>query len=224
MQTTDFDIDKINDEFLNFLYLNLYDEDIKERTLHKTTTITTTANKIYKISSNLAYIHTVVLDDVTLKYGKDYIILYRDVNRGSIELTSIPTEDVDLDVTYGEVFNKGKFIYPDFPRNDLSDESYPRIGFKFTWNREMAGLGDGIKVPLKCSALLQIKIIALTQSEINRLFKILDDLIIDNYKNFYFIRYIDPKSIEDYDNFSDNTEKTFSKVLQYNIPDKYYIR
>lgn len=223
MLITEFDTVKIEDEFLNFLYSNLYTFDIRDRVNIKTKTITTSTDKIYHLSNKLAFIKNVNYDGDDLKYGKHYLIVYRGDDLGSIELVFTPEEDKDLIVEYGEQKDRDKFIYPDFPRSDLRDESYPRIGFRITWSRELAGKGDGINLPIKNSGLLQIKIAGLTINEINKIGKEVDKLIINNYKNFYFIRYIDVQSINDYDNFDDNTTKPFEKIYSYQIPDKYQI-
>lgn len=223
MLITEFDVVKIEDELLNFLYSNLYTFDIRNRINIKTTTITTSTDKIYHLSNKLAFIKSVSYDSNILKYGKDYLIVYRGDDLGSIELTFVPTAGNDLVVEYGEQKDRDKFIYPDFPRSDLRDDSYPRIGFKITWSRELAGKSDGINLAIKNDGLLQIKFAALTINEINKICKEVDKLIINNYKSFYFIRYIDVQNINDYDNFDDNTSKPFEKIYSYQIPDKYQI-
>ena len=42
-------------------------------------------------------------------------------------------------------------------------------------------------------------------------------------KGFYYLRYISPSTIQNYDNFDDNTNKPFNKIIEYLIPDKYQI-
>jgi hypothetical protein len=124
---------------------------------------------------------------------------------------------------YGIVGTEGNFIYPDFPRHDLSDEKYPRIGYKITWRRGLAGLTGGSNAAFVNDGLLQIKVVALTTSEVTSMIQYIDNYMITNFKGFYYIRYIDPSSISNYELYDDNTQKPFAKVIEFNLPDKYQI-
>jgi hypothetical protein len=252
-QTTTFDIIKIEDEFLNFLRCNLNSYDSKKRIEERTTSITLSSSSTkYLINYNsLNYVKSITLKLVSddsivsvLSFGKDYEIIWRGEDKGKIELfidSSFISSVYKIIVVWGFVrynnnvnnYDKngiilssnvsGSFVYPDMPRNDLSIEKYPRIGFKFTWGRVIAGMSGGTNIAISNDGLIQIKICSPNTYEINYLFSIIDTLLINNFKSFYYIRYIIPKSISSYDNFPDNTEKVFSKIVEYECPDKYQI-
>lgn len=223
MLTTEFDMQKIDDELLNVFRSNLNSYDTKSRVTEMTKTILTTSETTYFISNFMNYISSVTLDGTALTFGAEYTINWRDDNKGSITLSEEPDTDLDLVIVYGEKLNRGSFIYPDLPRNDLSLDKYPRIGFRTSFTREMIG-GDGNNAAFNNTGLLQIKVVALTTAEINKLITALDTYILNNFKSFYYIRYIDPSSISNYDNFGDNTDKPLFKIIEYNIPHKYQIR
>lgn len=223
--TTDFDKQKIEDEFLNFLRVNLNSIDTNSRVVEKTTSFTTTTTTIYELNAfAMNYVKSVTLDGDLLMFGRDYEILWRGDNKGSIQLNSTPAEDLSLVVVWGLKEGSSSFIYPDFPRNDLSDDSYPRVGFRISWVRDMAGMGSGQQSVWNNTGLLQIKIIGLSTAQANSIFTIMDNLIIQNYRSFYYIRYIDPNSADNFDNFQeDRTGKRFQILSQYNLEDKYQI-
>jgi hypothetical protein len=223
MKTTEFNIQKIDDELLNILRCNLNNLDTKLRIIEKTKNIITTTSKIYNINNKLNYIKEVKLNNNILTFGSDYIIHWRDSNIGSIELIETPDEDLDLIVIYGETQNNGSFVYPDMPRHDLSLDKYPRVGFKTSFTKSFIGANCN-DIVFNNEGLLQIKVIAETTSMVNKIIQAIDDYFFNNFKSFYYIRYIEPKSIANYDNFSDNTDKPFSKVIEYSIPHKYQIR
>jgi hypothetical protein len=223
MKVTEFNIQKIDDELLNILRSNLNYLDIRERIEEKLKLIKTTTDKTYFISNRLNFIKEVKLDNNILKYGFDYIIHWRDSFIGSIELINTPADDLDLEVLYGETKNIGSFIYPDMPRDDLGLDKYPRIGFKISWIKSQVGMECG-SLAYNNEGLVQIRIVAESTTLINKIIQGIDDYFFNNFKNFYSIRYIEPKSISNYDNFSDNTDKPFSKTIEYSIPHKYQTR
>ena len=223
MKTTEFDIQKIDDELLNRLRSELNSVDPKNRVIEQTINITTTTSKLYLVNNKMNYIKDVTLNGVQLKFGRDYEIIWRDVARGSIELFETPNEGLDLIVVYGEVEDNGSFIYPDFPRNDISLAKMPRVGFRINYNRELVG-GDGGHIAVNNPGFLQIKVVVETTAEVNKITNAIDNFIFNNFKNFHYIRYIDPSSVGNFNNFNDNTDKPFERVLEYNMPHKYQIR
>lgn len=221
MQTTEFDPQLISDELLNYLRNMLNDHDPKERAIIKNKIITTTSDTVYFVSNKLNFIRSINYDGDVLILNKHYKIHWRKGNKGSIELYNI-TPNLRLEIEYGEQKNTTSFVYPDLPLNSLSLLSYPRIGFKITYSRSIVG-GDGNKLAFNNSGQLQIKIVSEVKTEIHELAKVIDDFLFNNPKIFHYIRYISPSSISDYDNFSDNTNKPFYKVLEYELPHKYQI-
>lgn len=222
MLTTEFDVQKIDDEILNALRSNLNSNDYKNRVTEKTIGYTTTTETKYLVSLKMNYVKSVTLDNVLLKFGKDYNIHWRGIDKGKIELKVVPLANLNLTIVYGEVGISGSFIYPDLPRNDVGLNTMPRIGFRTSFSRELVG-GNGNKIAVNNTGLLQIKILAETTAEVNKLVKAVDDYLFNNFKEFYYVRYIDPLSISNYDNFNDNTDKPFFKIIEYNLPHKYQI-
>lgn len=221
MQTTEFDPQLISDELLNYLRNILNDYDPKQRVVVKTKTLTTTQDVIYFVSNKLNFIKSITYDGNILSLNKHYKIHWRKGNKGSVELYNVD-ENKTLIIEYGEQKNTTSFVYPDLPLTSIGLTSYPRVGFKITYSRSVVG-GDGNRLAFNNSGQLQIKIVSEVKTEINEIAKIIDDFIFYNPKIYYYIRYISPSSISDYDNFSDNTDKPFYKMLEYELPHKYQI-
>ena len=225
VETTGYSLINIKNELLNRLRSHFIDKDPLSRVEQKTISFTGDGVKsIFKISNNLSCINNVVLDGIDLHFGVDYEIIWRGDNKGSIILPNIPADGLSLEVNYGDKKENGNFIYPDFPRSDIGEGNIPRIGFKLNGGISRVG-GSGVKsVAYNHDMILQIKVI-------DRDTFIIDDLVVKLYdffgkyfKTFYYVPYIDPQNINDYDDFNDNTEKNHAKIIEFRIPYKYDIK
>lgn len=227
MKTTVFDIQKIDDEILNYLRSLLHDYDPKNRTKLKTTEKIMTSDDIYYVDDSLNFVRKVEINDNELLLGRDYEIMWRDENIGSIKIFSDFNPDDILNIEFGvkqrTIHGKaGSFVYPDRPKVNIGLDSMPRVGFTTTFSRDFVGTAGG-NMAVDNNGLLQIRVVDETTSKINKLVSIIDEFLIKNYKSFYYVRYIDPTNMNAYDNFNDNTDKPFSKIIEYDIPNKYQV-
>lgn len=223
MELTEFDEQKIIDEFTNWFRANLNNFDTKNRVEEKIVEkITETNQDIYFISNKLSFIKSIEYNGDVLKYGKDYEILYRGENKGSAQLNFTPSNGNTLLIVYGDVV-KSNFIYADFPLTTLGDDQYPRLGFLITWSRDVAAMKGKDSLAINNNGLLQVKIVDKDKNNIMKWKKNVDDFLKKNFKGVYSVRFIEPSDLSDYDNFEDNTQNTFEKVLNYNLPNKYEI-
>ena len=226
VETTKFSLISIKNELLNRLRTHFISKDPNIRIVLKTKSFTGDGeNKIFNISSTLlSCVDYVEVDGEKILFGKDYEIIWRGNNRGSVELKVAPDNGDSIIVSYGEKKLTGNFVYGDFPRSDLGESNYPRIGFKLTDNPSRIG-GDGREsVAYNHEMLLQIKVVDSDIYQIDTLINELNDFFMVYFKSFYYFPYIDPSSISEYDDYSDGTEKNNSKYIEFNIPYKYDIR
>lgn len=121
------DIWQIKQEWVNFLR----NSDIFTTTQRNVTTAaatgTLTAETVILINvSNVKNIRSVIVDGVTLSYGSDYNVDFDFLDttiKCKITLSTSSTGDYSVSYDYGS-----DKIFPDFPRDDLSISSFPRIG------------------------------------------------------------------------------------------------
>lgn len=219
----DFNIISLKDELLNKFRSNFNAYDSKSRVTEATLTTSGDAvTKSFLISTKLSYIKTVTVDSISLSFGKDWSINWRGDDAGKITFVSAPSDNTDnIVIVYGYKSTLGNFVYPDFPRTDLGVSSLPRIGFKVTVNSDVGGFGNIIQMPYKHEILLQIKVVSDNTYEVDYLINKINDFLKKNCKNFYNFNFIMPQSIAEYDNFSDNTDRNYSKIVEYKIPFKY---
>ena len=219
----DFNIISLKDELLNKFRSNFNAYDSKLRITESTLVTSGDGNtKSFLISTKLSYIKSVTVDNVELSFGKDWSIIWRGTDAGKILFVSAPSNNTDnIVIVYGYKSTLGNFVYPDFPRTDLGVSSLPRIGFKVTVNSDVGGFGNIIQMPYKHEILLQIKVVSDNTYEVDYLINKINDFLKKNCKNFYNFNFIMPQSIAEYDNFSDNVEQNYSKIVEYKIPFKY---
>jgi len=227
MVTTELDIVKIKDEFVNkFRYgINQYDN------LSRITETTTTFNgdgsetKFLLSATRMSYIKSVSIGGVAQTFVTDYDITWRDEDIGKVIFVTAPIAGTDnVSIVWGQITtNSANFVHPDFPRTDLSTHSYPRIGFQTTLRSDIAGLGGGTEIPFKHDVLIQIKIVDIDTHEIDYLANKISNWIKQNVKNFHYITYIKPVATQEYNDYDDNTEEAHSKVIEFICPDKYEI-
>jgi hypothetical protein len=222
VELTDYNSQNIKDEILNKLRYGLNSYDTQDRVDEITTLFS--GNDVeteFELDSNIMnYVKSVTVDSVALTFGTEWNIYWRGSDRGKIILTTAPASGTNnISVVWGKSNAKKGFVYPDFPRADLSNDNYPRIGFKLNSNVSIAGL-SGQKLPLNYEILLQVKIVALNSYDIETISQGVHDFILQNCKNFYNFSFIQPETIQELDNLSDNTGKSLFKILNFKIPTK----
>jgi len=221
MATVDFDLIEIKNEILNKLRYGLNSYDSKERITESTKTFAGdgTETKFLINATTMSYVKTITIGGILQKFTTDYTITWRGADKGKVIFTSAPADEAVILITVGNKATKGNFIYPDFPRTDLNINNYPRIGFKVYSNVKPAGLA-GKQQSSNYELLLQIKIVGISTYNVDYLAGKTRVFVEQNAKNFYNIPFINLQTINEYDNFDDNTDTTFFKVLEFKIPDK----
>lgn len=212
----EFDNDEIERNFLNILRTHISQFDPRTRVTEKTNTysLEATTSK-FDLGKTLSYIKSVSKNAVVLKEYADYTIHWGGTDIGKVELT-VAAEDGDtVVIVWGDVTGGGNFIYGDLPRTDISKDTQPRIGFQFTYSSSFAGQSGGTGYALFHEILIQFRIVARTVPECNLLTKQLSSFIKKNAKIFPFFRFLQPQSISEGNNFSDNTSQSYAKSLAY---------
>jgi len=222
MVNTTLDIIDMKKEILNSLRANINSYDVKTRIEEVTKSLTYDATGYYFLSSRLSFIKDIKVNAVSLKYGTEWTVILQGPNIGSLQIISGASSGDTLTVIYGEN-TTGNFIYQDFPRDDLTENSYPRIGFMLNFNTTPGGATGGAGYANKHEGLLQIKVVDSDTYNIDVLINYIKNYLGQNCKNFYNFSFITQTSVAEYDNFSDNTKKTFSKFISFAIPDKFEV-
>lgn len=222
-KTIKFNIISLKQELVNRLRSHFITIDPKERVITKTKSFTYDGNNKFKLDSNISCVTSVKVQGVTFKYGEDYFVHWRGNDKGSVEITrDISTDDL-VEIEYGEI-GTGNMVYPDFPRSDLDEDSYPRIGFRLTIDNRRVG-GSGHKsVAYEHEVLIQIKVIDTNTYNIDEYVQEIYDFFATKFNTFYNIPYIDPETINEFDDFSDNMEKNHSKIISFRAPHKIDVR
>ena len=224
VETTPFNIINLKNEFLNKLRTYFITVDPRERVELKQKSFTADGSKTkFFLNDYMSCVVQVKVNGVIVKFGEAYNIIWRGGDKGSVEFLVAPLVNDEIVVDFG-VAEEGNMIYPDFPRTDLGENSYPRIGFKVTVNSERIG-GSGVKsAAYNNEILIQIRVIDSDTYVIDSLVQELDDYFKIRFKSFYYVPYIDPQSINEYDDYMDNTEKNHSKIISFRVPYKYDIK
>lgn len=228
--TGELDIVKIEDEILNKLRFAINQYDTKNRV---TETIRThigngTTQLFLAHSTQLDYIKSVTIDGEQQVHGKDYEIVWRNLNdygttaKGNIYFFNAPTNGTEIIITYGQN-NGGSFVYPDFPKAVLGESQFPRVGFQLTFAPTDGGGGAGRSHVLGYEGLLQIMIVDTYSKNTSYLATKIKTWFAQNCKNFYYVQYIQPTTIREYDIFNNNADKDFRKMVELRIPNRYEV-
>jgi hypothetical protein len=172
----------IKNEFLWFLR----NENILSKEIRgvSTQTITEVISEIttFEIDDlKVKNIRQIKLGSTILKFGIDYNYS----TDGNALITFNTAKSGNLEIIYDTGLDK---IFPDYPRDDLSLESYPRIGFDIiAINTQPAGInGEEYLSEL----LFSLVVYAQKNREVEDILDNLRSKIINNAKNFIFSKYI----------------------------------
>lgn len=223
--TTAFHIVDIKDDFLNALRVNLNSVDPLARVTETTTNFTATSGQtIFPLDTQtMSYVKSVTIDSVPKILHVDYEISWTGANQGSVILTVGATVGASVSIIWGDISGSSNFIYPDMPRTDISQNTQPRIGFQLTDSSQLAGAGGGTAYGIWHDILLQIKVVGRDTYEVDSICQSIKNYIEPNCKNFYYFRFITPKTLAEYDNFSDNTKQSCAKVMEYEVNQKLQV-
>ena len=237
MGKTDFvDIIELKDELNNFIRVQLYSLDTKNRESITTQNFVATAGQTnfpLTNGSRLRFVSSVTQNGTPLNFGDDYDFTFPGLNRsnsGIIILNTGATLNDDISVVYGFantfvkdniIKSKDAMVYTDFPRNDLGISKYPRVGIQVQIPRDMGGLSGGTQNVLKSNIRISVLMLSLDNFELDTFEKTITKAIIQNAKNFFNFRYIYPENSNNINLSPDDTNNVLARNIDFIIPNRF---
>jgi len=167
-------------------------------TLSGTNTITIAVSAIKNIRS-------VTVDAVAKSFGTDYTVAY---NAANCVITFTSNQTGDYTVPYDHGTDK---IYPDFPRDDLTIDSYPRIAIDLlNISTEAFGIGgeDFISdIPFT------VVVYSDKSNDLDGYIDSIRSAYLSNAKGFYYLRFVKPTLVGPTINSQDKKDEIMQKNL-----------
>jgi len=201
------DIQKIKQEQVVFLR----NQDIFTTTQRGVTTANATGTlsgtKIITISkTNVKNIRSITVDAVTKTFGTDYTVDYKHANGCVITFGENQTGDYIVSHDYGT-----DKIFPDFPRDDLTIDSYPRMAVDIL-NVSMDAFGVGGAIFIS-NVAFTVVVYDDNSDDLDGYIQAIKSAYITNAKNFYYLKFIKPTLIGPTINSPDKKDE----IMQKNI-------
>lgn len=158
-------------------------------------------------ASNIKNVRSVEVGGTPLVFGTDYTVNY---TTGTVTCSVAPASGTDnVEIVYDYGTDK---IYPDFPRNDLSISSFPRIGVDLIGvDSEPGGFGNVNVSNIDFTVVVY-------EPKTEQLTGYIDSIreaFISERDNFYYIR--QPFPLRHGPIIKNPTDKTKDKIFQQNI-------
>lgn len=139
--------------------------------------------------SNGKNVRSITVGGSPLTFGTDYTVDYDFDDSGTIKIkisfTSAQTGDYVISYDYGT-----DKIYPDFPRDDLTIDSYPRIAIDIiAVNTDAFGIGGSQFIS---DVIFTVVIYANNVDDIDGYIQSIKDAMRGNAKLFYYVNFIKP--------------------------------
>lgn len=139
--------------------------------------------------SNGKNIRSITVGGSPLAFGTDYTVNYNFDDSGTIKIkisfTSAQTGDYVISYDYGT-----DSIYPDFPRDDLGIDSYPRIAVDImTVSTDALGIGGSTFIS---DITFTVVVYANNVDDIDGYIQAIKDAMRGNAKLFYYVNFIKP--------------------------------
>jgi hypothetical protein len=202
-------IPKIKQEQVVFLRNN----DVFSTTVRGVTTAEATGtlagtDTITIESTPVKNIRSIVVDAVTKNLGVDYTVVYP--KKGAVNciitFTSNQTGDYTVSYDYGD-----DKIFPDFPRNDLTIDSYPRMAVDVI-NAPIVPLGIGGSQFIS-NVSITIVLYSNNSDDLDDWVNTIKDLYVSNANSFYYLGFTKPTLIGPTINSPDKKDE----IMQKNI-------
>ena len=201
-------IQNIKDEQIQFLR----NSDVFSTTIRGVTTRTDTGTFDADETHTLANAPTTVKNvrSVTrgtlLVYGTDYTVNF---------LTGVITFTVAQTGAYTIIYDNGSDkIHPDFPRDDLTINSYPRIAMDII-NAPIDAFGIGGSQFIS-NVTLTIVVYNDNSNDLDGYIQTIKDLYVNNAKNFYYLNFVKPTLIGPTINSPDKRNEIMQKNIDLN--------
>ena len=139
--------------------------------------------------TNIKNIRSVVVATTTLTYGSDYTIdfYFSDSSVIKTKITFIVAQTGAYTITYDYGTDK---IWPDFPRDDLSIDSYPRIAIDVqSVNSDAFGIGGEDFIS---ELFFTIVVYGQSVETLNEYISTIRQKFMENASEFYYLRFIKP--------------------------------
>lgn len=201
------DIQAIKQEQVVFLRNN----DVFTITQRGVTTASATGTlsgtKVITISrTNVKNIRSITVAAVTKNLGTDYTANYKHANGCVITFGASQTGDYVVSHDYGT-----DKIYPDFPRDDLTIDSYPRIAVDIL-NVSMDAHGIGGSQFISNIAFTVV-VYEDKSDDLDGYIQTIKDLYVANAKEFYYMKFVKPTLVGPTINSPDKKDE----IMQKNI-------
>jgi len=155
---------------------------------------------------NVKNIRSIIVDSVSKSIGTDYTVNYKHSTGCVITFGSNQTGDYVVSYDYGH-----DKIYPDFPRDDLTISSYPRIAVDIL-NVGIDAFGIGGSQFIS-NVSFTIVIYSNNTDDLDSYIQTIKDLYISNSKEFYYLKFIKPTLIGPTINSLERSNEIMSKNI-----------
>jgi len=171
----------------------------QEETLSAETTITID-------KTNVKNIRSITVGGVNKVLGTDWTVDYKHSTGCVITFESNQTGESIVTFDYGS-----DAIYPDFPRDDLTINSYPRIAVDvMSAPIEPFGIGGDTFIS---NVSMTIVVYDKNSDDLDSYIQTIKDLYVSNAKNFYYLKFVKPTLIGPTINSADKKDE----IMQKNI-------
>ena len=189
----------------------LRNQDILTTTQRGVTTANATGTlsgtKVITISkTNVKNVRSITVGAVSKSLGTDYTVDYKHANGCVITFGSNQTGDYVVSHDYG----KDK-IFPDFPRDDLTIDSYPRIAIDIL-NVSVDALGIGGDNFIS-NVAFTVVVYEDKSDNIDGYIQAIKTAYMANAKTFYYLKFIKPTLIGPTINSPDKKDEIMSKNI-----------
>jgi len=143
------------------------------------------------VGAGLKNVRSITVSGAPLSEYDDYTVDYEGTNPGRITFTVAPAGGVNnVVITFDS--GDGDSIYPDFPRTDISIESYPRISIDIVdITTNPFGVGNTHKIS---NIRVTVHILSTSLKEVEEITEAVRNAFLDNATTFWHFQYITPSS------------------------------
>lgn len=176
---------------------------------------TLSGTKVITISrTNVKNIRSITVGGASKVLGTDWTADYKHANGCVITFEANQTGDYVVSHDYGT-----DSIFPDFPRDDLTINSYPRIAVDIL-NVSIDAFGVGGSQFIS-NVALTIVVYDDNSDDLDGYIQTIKDLYVSNAKNFYYLKFVKPTLIGPTINSPDKRDEIMQKNLdilgQFNV-------
>lgn len=164
--------------------------------------------------TNVKNIRSITVADVSKSLGTDYTVNYNHASGCVITFGSNQTGDYVVSHDYGT-----DKLYPDFPRDDLTIGSYPRIAVDIL-NVSIDAFGIGGSQFIS-NVAFTVVVYDDNSDDIDGYIQAIKDAYVSNAKEFYYLKFVKPTLIGPTINSPGRSDEIMSKNIdllgQFNI-------